>query len=403
MENNSPLVGTCPNCGSKVAYHEGDNSVTCYACDQIVNVRDLFSSSRKEDNKNDFQEFTQVLLGAIGSNNASMSNQAPDGQLAYLENVFEMLDWESYKNNSKIEFDDIKEYVNDTKLKYATDPNTWVLEFKSIAIPLNKKIEALKEIGNNLAEKYTGKDDTALFEHFDLYSRIVKNIIAKRDYYEKLLNLDVKNAEKYKADSKLISELKEEAIDVINKINELSNVSRIQEVPEVNEVLAARETEYVNELRSQGINALETYNSAVESFMFDTSKEKALRLFNSIPKFRDSEKYIEHISRWFIFEDYCEVAGVGYAFLIQKKEMGLLNVKKPQNDPRTAEENAINQLTMCGIYEIKNGVPAKEPIVKDITQVLCAYNGKLFYIEKNSNVCVFDGITKLKTVVIGDK
>ena len=406
MADNSFFVGECPNCGSKVPYHDGDNSVTCFACDQIVNVKDLFSnkSNRNEESRESNDSFG---LGGLGVASILMSNQTPDSQLAYIENVYEMYDWDSYKKESQIEITEIKDCVKETKLKYANDANTWVIEFKSVIVPITKKLEGLKEIGTKLAEKYSN-DKTKLFDDFDLYARIVRALVNKRDYFIKLLNIDIENAAKYGLDSKKLTELKTEFSDVKAKLEELNVVLKLQEVPEVTKVVKKKEEEYAKEKSSEGINVIETYNSAVESFMFDTSKERALRLFSSIEDFRDSRDYIKLIGRWFVFENYCEVAGQGYAIL-QTKKQNLLDLKNLKDEGKKkgkkTEEQVEQEAPFFGydIYQVVNNVPSENPIVKNISDILYSYRGKLFYVEKNANICVFDGFQKTTSVVVPGK
>ena len=402
MADNSVFVGECPNCGNKVPYHSEDNSVTCFACDQLVNVRDLFSGSKQSRRDETRDSDSPLTINGIGVTSMIMSNQTPDSQLAYIENIFEMYDWESYKKTQTIEIREITDCVKETKLKHASDPNTWVIELKSVVVPVSKKLEALNEIGNKLAEKYQN-DKTQLFDDFDLYARIVRSLVNKRDYYVKLLNIDVQNAGKYGLDSKKLQEIKTEAQDIIAKLNELNIVLKIQEVPEVTKVVKEQESKYIEEASARGINVLETYNSAVESFMFDKSKERALRLFDSIKDFRDSRDYLEYIGRWYVFNDYCEVAGVGYAILPTKVENPLLNMKDLKKDPRTSEEQEEPPFKGYDIYQIIDNVPSENPIVKNISQILYSYKGKLLYVEKNANICVFDGILKTTETIISGK
>lgn len=386
------LTGVCPRCGSPVTYEQGAKIIACQYCDERYPVSEL--NSGKEG----------VFAEAAHIAPASVIDTAESGD-AYIDNYFDTFDWHEFAYSRDIFLSDITEMVEKNKIKNGANPVTWHLEFKSIIVPVTKKIEGLSTLKDEMIEKYNGDDDTDLYSTFDTYTKVVKALIANKESVLKVLESDIRYFEKYDGDPAVAETLREELASVEASLNSLVVSKLVSEIPEIVEYLERRDEEVSLRYReTEGINAKEVYERAVEEFKTNTDPSRTLGLFSQIADYRDSRKYIEKINHIFSYNgDLWQIAGKLFTVASDKAEetgeAGAIDPKKPELpiEPR---------VKTFSLYEVVDGVAQEKPTIKNVSLILYSYGSKVFYFEKNKEIKYFDlatGVaTTLDTASVGD-
>lgn len=401
------LTGLCPNCGSKLAYKPNQSSVMCYACDSTVSVSDI-SGNRAAAGS--------VLAAASMPFIQGFDN--PESGIVFLENFFDTYNWEEYQDYSAIEIPEIREVISTNKMKNGATPEAWYLDFMGLAVPVSKKIEGLRILEEKIVEKYNPIDSTEVYEHFDSYRRIGQRLKDEEEDVIKQLEAAIKYAERFKLASDKLAAMKSqlEAIKASFKTIQMSDDPKkegkvVDNIAKLPGYIKARE-EYSKKIRQQfaerGINADATYNEAVQSYNTSENKSHALALFESIRDYADSIDYITKINQYFNFnntmyrffgkhfvyktESYTEILNplAGKKFLSKKKQKAQA-AAQAESDASTA--NALS------LYEVVDGKPAKEALIKGIEWVITCYGSKFYYIKRNAGIACFDMYTKAEQIL----
>ena len=139
------LTKHCPHCGYTITYSTSEKTVCCPCCDKYVKIEELRSSLDTVASSDSSATAAQVSGAFV----ASVIESSENG-LAYIENFFDNYSWDEYIQTTQIKIDSIQEMVEKQKVKNAANPSTWYLEFKSISVPVLKKIEGLAKLEQGL-------------------------------------------------------------------------------------------------------------------------------------------------------------------------------------------------------------------------------------------------------------
>ncbi len=405
------LFGECPKCGCSLSYEKSHSSVYCQVCEKWYDVSTLLNRAGTSKSGGSKQGLDIAAL--------AMSIDTPDSGLVYMESFFESYDWDYYKTTSVVGIEEIDGMVEKNKIKNGANPKAWVLDFKSKAIPLIKKIEGLKDLEAKMAEKYNSVDNSEALEDFDVYTRIIKNIfdcgedaVKNKTYASpseavlKKLETDIDYAKKFGASVDECSEMESLYANLKALISTLKLPEKLDEVSSIAKKMAEISKEKEKELASQGIDAQSTYRSAVEIYESTVAdKSRALALFESIRGYLDSVDYIQKINLLFNYKNkFFTVCGKYFIFEEEKEVFDPnedKNAKKEREKQQKleAQEDDGVAITTYAIYEIVKGQPAKDPAVKGITKILGNYGNKLYYIQKKKNICCYDVIKQIETVI----
>lgn len=371
---------TCPNCGSKISFSEQDSYVTCPACDSEFSTEELLSSNKLSGNAAN----AELAVAAIDSGESG---------LAYLDSIFETMDWEDFALNSpSLSVFVIDKVVDKIKIKSANKPDTWLFEFKSIAIPLLHKIEALSGLEKEIDEGYTGGDDTELLSKFDSYKSIVSKILEEKETIIKRLEIDVKFLEKFKADGKTINECKSDLEAIKSKVAKLRLDTTMYEMDVIQKKIGAMEKELVSRLSAEGIDVVQTYHDAINAYL-SGNKKQALDSFNKIIEYRDSASYVQRLESSAVFDDDIFIFN-GTTYIVDKCVVAEEPDKKKK---KSVTQNFISGGT--GLFEIVDGIKRNKAVVGSIKDPLVTYTSKLFFVNTKDELAMFDFETKETTVL----
>lgn len=388
------LTGFCPNCHCVLDYDANGSSVQCPRCDCNIAVNNVRQSLDVPASESHIEAGESAVLTQF----ISQIETAESG-LAYLENYFENFDWKEYNHTAALRVYALKDMIEKNKIKNAANPQTWLLEFEGIIVPLNHKLEGLAELGKEMAEVYDGEDDTNVYAIYDVYKRICNALVANRDELIKTLSLDIKYAEKYGLEAGLLSEMKEKFAAFEAKVSEIKTSEKYTEVPAIVAAIAEKEALLVKELADKGINAEQTYNYAVQDYQYTHDKLAVLKEFQSIRGYKDSVQYINKINRLFNFNNELFDIG-GRTFTTEREESSALNVGAlgSKNDGQEEQSNAQKGVTYS-LFEVNNGRVDKKPVCTGISYIIASYASRLYFVKNNSQICRYNTISREEMVI----
>ncbi len=381
------LTGLCPNCGNKLVYNQGESTVFCFACDSSVDTS-VFSDKTSS---------ASVGGGASAALSMMMGFDNPESGIVYVENYFENYNWEEYQGTSEIAISEITEIVEKNKIKNGAAGQSWYLDYKSLAVPVRKKLEGLEVLEKKIGEKYNPEDNTEAYASFDTYGKIIRALEKNKAAIFKQLDSDVKYAQKFSLPADKLTEMQKD-------LTELKKVfdAKVREVKEISEVPAyAAAKEELNRQKSlefsqMGIDAASVYQTACDKLAdANPNKSEALAMFESIRGYADSIEYIKKINRYFNYNfEFFRFMGKTFIFKEESTMPVALNVSKIlKKDQQTETEIQ----TALSLYEVVNGVPADEPLIKGIEQIITCYASRLYYFKKDKGITCFDVFSKIET------
>lgn len=367
---------SCPFCGAKLSFAESDSYVHCYACDNDISVEELLSSSKSN-------------VGNAAADLAVNSIDTGESGLAYLDSIFETMDWDDFcLNDPSLTVYSIDRVVDKIKIKFANKGDTWLFEFKSIAIPVLHKLEKLEELEEEIAEKYTGIEDTELFPKFDSYKFIVSKVVQAKDRIIKRLEVALNFMNKFKAESKEIRDCELTLKEIKDKSENLKEIPTMFDMNLVQAKISKLEKKIIKDLEDQGINASETYNNAVKLFL-NGEKKEALNLFESIKEYRDSRRYISMLNDSDVVDDFLILCnGTSYVYgkyVAQSKETD----SKKKKGKKSITQNFVGA-DCNGLFEIVDGTKRSEPVVGKIKRLMVTYAGKVYYVDQDDKFVYYD-------------
>ena len=395
------LTGLCPNCGSKLTYKSNESTVMCFACDSSIEVSELSNNPK-------------LGSGASATSYAAFVGfDNPESGVVFLENFFETYDWNAYQHIPDLAIPEIADVIGNNKVKNGAIPETWYLDFMGLYVPVFKKFEALEIFSKEILEKFNPFDNTNAFSSFDLYRSIAKTLLSEKEAIFKTLNSAIGFAERFSLNEDKLKEMKSGIAvlrsayskiatkNVVNKDGKTVTVviETIEEHPEYenakNDFAERNKAKYTN----VGINAPAVYNEALAAYKAGNTT-LALECFESIREYSDSAVYIKKINQYFSF--FSEMYRFGGKHFIYKREaapVDTLNIKKSKKNQEGDSASPLSAPTALSLYEVVNGVPAEEPTVKGIDQVITCYGSKLFYFKLDRGIACYDISRRTETII----
>lgn len=372
------LTGRCPYCGTTLDYAEGRCAVLCHACDRTVPTEKLLLdvASVGEDilpeDRFVIENVTTVSAGLI-----------------YFNHFCESFDWTAFANTAALTLPRFNAIAESYKLKYATNPLTYVLDFRRIVVPVAKKIEALKKLEGELVSR-RASDISVLFSYFDRYSMIAERIGEEKESMKRTLVQDIELATKYGAEAEIVENLKKSLVEFVKAIDAVKPADDIKESGVFTRFKNEKDAQLARTLASAGIDAAATYEKA-QKLLEGGDIENALHLLLAIRGYKDSAAIIERHVKTFSYDgELVELAGKHF-YLCDG-----VHTYFDVNDP-----TGYKKCPCKNLYEIVDGVPVKKPTVTGITRLLGAFGTRIFFIKNDTHICVYN--TKKSDVFIPEQ
>ena len=423
----------CPKChGSILEFTESDSHVMCYACDITSSVSELLAAPASA-------SADAAPSAAVGAAPVAVAVDSPESGLIYLENYFANYDWADYNRTSIILISAINKMVEDNKIKQGAAPASWLLDFLSVSVPLKMKLKGLAPQAADIAEAYNDEDNTNALGLFDRYRNILNALLAQKDALIKRLENDIEFAQRQGLEAAKLEEIKADLASIKADLDQLQTVEKITDLPAIAAKQAEIDARIVQSFRDRGIDVVAEYEKACNLYKQSGSdKRDALKIFESIRGYADTFSYIQKINHFFRYGQV--LSFYGKYFLYKETEKNLLALdpttkgdkkgclaKKKADAPAPAaapaaagkkgclakkgadeaSEEESCKLTTYELFEVINGEPSDEPLLKGITEIIKYYGSVFFYVRYGRTICAYDMATKtgreLLTVDDADK
>ncbi len=370
MEDNMLyLTGLCPYCSCALDYSEDAKAVKCHSCGAIIPTLKLELADTALDAGKESDSEKRIAEGVISA----------EAGLAYIGNVFEDYDWAGFAETENLTIPPLDAIAESCKVKFSTDPITYILDFRRIAVPVIKKVEGLELLEIEIIRNYKSDDVSDYFEYFDTYASITRAIADSREAICDELAANIRLAKKFGADELIIDDLERSLEAFREMVAKVKAVTHISEIESYGKAKAVKDQKLVEKLREGKIDAKKTYEKALE--LLDAGEiDNALHLLNAIFGYGDSEEIIRKHSTTFTFNsELVEMAGKRYL---------MVNREIPEFDVKNPDQYGIEFVST--LHEIKDGVPESAPAVSQISRLIGCYGTKIYFVRNNEKICYFD-------------
>ena len=368
------IKGFCPNCMHPLYFEEGQSAVFCNCCDCTVTPKTTLSATSAA-------AATATVAAPV------ISFDSAESALIYLENFFETYDWSDYCRRSGYTLEEIEELVTTNKSKNGANAFVWELDFKSVSVPVAKKLVALAEYEKDIADKYDPADTTELFEVFDVYRKVINGLAIDKDAIFARLATDIKYAERFKLEADALAAMKNEFETL--KASFEASVKVVDKIKDVEAYVTAKnkfdEAKKAQLAAEEGINAEDVYKNAVNAYNPESvNNNQALAYFEQIRGYSDANEYIKKINKYFNYHsELFNFSGKSFIFRqVKPATLPALNLNKPAQDPAASTSDIANTLSL---FEVVNGKVLENAVIKGIDQIIKCYGTRLYYFKKLAN------------------
>lgn len=388
----------CPNCGASILHEVDDNGSgrskeLCGCCQSEFSIDELKKSA---------QSGKAGYNSAADKNGEAMVAYIDDSEsaFAYLENYFELYDWDSFVFTSAVAIPEVKEMVKKMLIKSAAKPATWELNFTSIATPLQKKLSGLKKLEAKFFEEYAKAEDVSdCFEYFDIYAKVVDKLIADESIIKEL-ETAIKYHTKYKGEASVTKAMTAQLEAIKKDIAALKPIKDYKALSGFSKAQTERQKRIVQKLAAQNIDAEQLYASAVEEAKKGGDVRNALGSFKKIAGYKDSSEYAAKLNGYLRFNMsdgvFIKLGKKHYVFREQKSAvLDVANIqKKNQNVEEQTMEDTVKRFEM---FEIIGKRQAPKSCVKRVTRIIYFFGGHLIFVKDNASICSFDSNAPVET------
>ena len=267
--NNLYMSGRCPYCHTVLDYLSSDEAVHCHTCDRVVSTSLLLLECL--DGEEEIREEDRYVMQNVTTVSAG---------LVYFNHFCENFDWTAFATSSSLTLPRFNAIAESYKLKFATNPLTYVLDFRRIVVPVAKKIEALKKLENTLISR-RASDISVLYTYFDKYTCLADAIRDEKEGMKRTLTQDIELAEKYGASAEIVEQLKKNFTEFITALDAVKPAEDLKQSGVFSRYKREQDNILARELSERGIDANATYAKAME-LMESGNIENALHLLLSI-------------------------------------------------------------------------------------------------------------------------
>ena len=367
MNNELFLSGRCPYCGTTLDYSEGKDAVYCHCCDRAVPTASLLLDIRAEENA--ILEEDRFLVENVTTVSAG---------LIYFDNFCDSYDWSEFLEGTALTVPRFNAIAEAYKLKYGTNPLTYILDFRRIVVPVVKKMEHIRRLEKAILAKEDA-DESALFAVYDRHATFADTLLREKKKMFDVLTQDVNLAHRYGAEedivNTLISNLEDFRVALEGfKISESFKTSKIYEA-----YRSRKDKACADALAAKGINAAATYDKAL-SLIAEGDIDSALHLLLAVRGYMDSEEILSTYTKAFSFAGELVELG-GKTFYLCDGESTFFDVEDPTDYKKCQCKN---------LYAVENGIPARTPTIQGITRVIGCFGTRIYFIKNDSALCVYN-------------
>lgn len=367
MNNELFLSGRCPYCGTTLDYSEGRDAVYCHCCERAVSTSSLLLDKAVEESA--ILEEDRFLIENVTTVSAGM---------IYFDNFCESYDWSEFFESTALSVPRFNAIAEAYKLKYGTNPLTYILDFRRIVVPVVKKMEYIRRLEKEILAK-PDADESALFSVYDRHATFAETLLVEKKRMFDLLTQDVNLAHRYGADedivAALLKNLEELRIALEGfKISSSFKTSKLYETYK-----AKKDTACAAELAKGGINAAATYEKA-RTLMEEGDIDSALHLLLAVRGYMDSEEILATYTKAFSFAGELMELG-GKTFYLRDGESIFFDVEDPTDYKKCQCKN---------LYAVENGIPATAPTIQGVTRVIGCFGSRIYFIKDDCALCVYN-------------
>lgn len=292
--------------------------------------------------------------------------------LAYLEVLSESYGWDTFVYSNSMTIPELDVLAEDLIRKSADDKNTWIFCFRINLLPYCKKLQYINEWKNEIIREYK-KDSPDIQSLFSSYSKVTALI---KNYYQTLnakLDKYLDSAAKYGASAKETVELKA-SVPRKDEIDAIPTYSVPEQIPEIYEFRRMKNTEIVQRLAQNGIDADAEYRKAV-TYINENNYLYALSSLYTLEGYLDSEQLIDKINNYFVLSNVLENGGNLFYY------------------------KADNKASTYSLYPTTGKNIDEKPIIRDISQILTNCANVLYYLDFSGKLRAYD-LTARKKIKI---
>ena len=390
----------CRNCGHTLEYEEGETSVYCGYCDTSTDigapgaVTPPGSAPRDEG------------LGLSGMALVAVKNmKSPETALRYLRALEASYDFSFILTNPfALEIPELEETVDELKLTVGEDPKSWEFAIRVRALPLQRKIAYIKEIGERLAELFLKNDEEQLYSDFDFYRNSIHVLKDKKEAINKAFEGDLqilREVGKAKDDAEAVA-----LIESINKeIDALVEYKAPQEVPSIKKAAEKRNKEIADKLLEKGIVAETKYQGALE-LIAKGDNLGALKNLVEIGDYKDARALVADCNTYSVVKDLLTMGKDRYYFATEAVKTADTGKKKKKQKPQPkgkAQQTGLGPRALA-IRKIVDGEPdfKGDPLACNIREVVDSFDSYLYYIGHDGKLYFDDLRSPLGTQKVLD-
>lgn len=405
----------CPTCSRPLSYVPGGDPVTCESCGNTWTANQL--------ERHDAPAAPTSAAAATTALIASIDNS--DSALAYLESFFEEADWEDFYRSSDLSFPQIDRMVQNILVKSAANPVAWELRFRSVAIPLQKKLEGLAVLEKEFLARYQQTDilqDDDSLSDFDMYRRTACLLHARQDELLKDLEHSLQYATRHALAAEALEPLTAMLQQLRTALAAVKPVAKYQQLPGYAAAEKAKQERVSRELSDRGIQAERVYASALEAYRKGNHSNEVLSDFESIGAYKDAATYAQQMNVWVdltakkstmirIADKYFLLRPVTPLFNVknganvadaeemteqekaQQEKEEKEKIKKMDEEALAAqqEEEAVAAMKRLELVPVnEEHKPAEKAAVTGITKLLGHHGKYLYFIRDNRAICKFN-------------
>lgn len=395
-ENEKIVTHSCPNCGASVNAEAGSPSIKCPYCDHYFDPS-ASSNSQQFASKSGSSNFEAFAMSSTTAGLTDLSAkisgiQNAENAYAYAEAYFDEYDWNEFgRSGTLLKVGTIDTLLEKIKLTCATDVNTWLLDFDSVAVPVSKKLEIVPVLIGEMVDTYKKGDEISAFNLFDDEQKVVKVLVNNKEQIKTHLAKAIERFEKFGGKKEQASVLNKKAEVLGKQLDELKTVDSIFDIREIKKIYDDRNEEIANKLATLGIDAESTYLEA-KAKIEAGELTKGLDALSSLQGYKDSAELFETSNRIFELDDYICINKTNYYH----------NHKKIYKNVTNAD-GTVSRIETGGysvLYEVVDNKPVIEkPLVDKISYFITTYGTRFFYLSIDNKLHVFDFANKADTII----
>lgn len=413
------ITGWCPSCKGKLAFDPNSTSpVTCNFCDTVSLPGNILRTAPGSGNRpsSGAAAAANGLISAVALS-AMDKIETPESALVYLQNVYERFDWKIFRSEGELYPQFILDFVEDKKMRTGATPLVWLLDFNAKVRPLKERVQGLRDLEQEMVNAFDPEDYTRALQIFDSYKFSMDLLFEQKESIIQDLLADINNAEQFKLEPAKLAQMRQDLDQVSGLLETVVHEAKdLNDEPAIQRAQAEHNQRIAAKLASQGIDAPSTYQAAVEAFKANNFAGAAT-LFTKIIGYSNTSVYLKKLEQNFKIRNSLIVIGAKEYYLKPTEEKDYtFNVKNPGDEggkkglgcgkkpqqPQQPQEQPKVDVRGLSLFAINDEQLLEKDrcLVAGITDIITLYAGKMIFIQKNKDLCVFNSMTNTTTILL---